>query len=241
MRVRTAALLCSVVVWLGLGSSCERGDEFSEAPAARAPEEPLGAGAAARDPGTSGSQARGEVPPGHPPVGGTMEASGGTRAGAGGGREPDSADVPVEWEVPSGWERQPPSSQMRAAEYRIPGPTEAEPATLAVFHFPSGGGSVERNIDRWAGQFETGDGAADPETGERTVRGLTVHTVELSGTYDPGMGMGADGPEPNRKMLGAIVEVGSGSVVFKMVGPRATVRSQSDAFDAFISSLKPGD
>ena len=69
--------------------------------------------------------------------------------------------------VPAGWRSGQPSSPMRKAELRVPGPEgtgAAGEAIITVFHFgPGQGGTVQQNIDRWFGQFDgdnDGKGAA---------------------------------------------------------------------------------
>lgn len=234
MSSRNTVLSAIAVALVVFGVSCKQGDEFDEASTARAPDEPLATQGSNRP--TGRDRSKGQVPPGHPPVSGEVE-----KGSTGGGSAADSPNtMPVDWETPSSWKSEEPSSDMRKAQYRIPGPEGGSAATLAVFHFPSGGGGVEQNIQRWSGQFKSDGGAAEPETEERTVRGLKVHTVELSGTYNPGVGMGAGEPKDDHMMLGAIVETGGGVVVFKMVGPAETVRDTTEAFDQFVSSLKPG-
>ena len=55
---------------------------------------------------------------------------------------------------------------MRVVQYSLPGSEDAEAASLVVYHFEGSGGTVEQNIDRWAGQFESEDG----EPGAGTLR-----------------------------------------------------------------------
>ena len=59
--------------------------------------------------------------------------------------------------VPEGWQRVPPSSSMRIAEYAASSPESGEGATLAVFK--GNMGPVEANVRRWFGQFTRADGS----------------------------------------------------------------------------------
>lgn len=128
---------------------------------------------------------------------------------------------------------------MRAAEFGIEGEPLSE---LAVFYFgPDQGGGVEANMARWIGQFKQADGSdAVAKRGERTVKDITIATVETTGNY--GGGMAAPGAPPpaaitEAAMLGAIAKGPQGSVFFKLVGPRASVESARSAFDQMLESL----
>ena len=46
---------------------------------------------------------------------------------------------------------------------------------------PGQGGPVDANLKRWIGQVEGGENSA--KTAKRTVHGLTVSTVDVSGNY----------------------------------------------------------
>ncbi len=94
-------------------------------------------------------------------------------------------------------------------------------------------------MNRWIGQFQS-KGAANRD--QRTVHGLKVTTVDVSGAYT---GMGGPRaksdapPKPNYSLLGAIVEGPQGSVFFKLTGPAKTVAQDQAAFEKLIASLQP--
>jgi hypothetical protein len=103
------------------------------------------------------------------------------------------------------------------------------------------GGSTDANIERWRGQFAS---AADqaPKRTEKTVRGLKVTIVELSGTYTPvGMMPGASPgePHPGWALLAAIVETPGTPYFFKLVGPLSAIRAARPKFDSLIASITP--
>jgi len=129
---------------------------------------------------------------------------------------------------------------MRAAEYGLASDAQSE---LAVFYFGSDqGGTVEANMSRWISQFKQPDGSeAAAKRGERSVHGMSVSTVEATGTYNGGMGApGAPPPAAitEAMLLGAIAKGPQGSVFFKLVGPRASVEAARTAFDQLIESLQ---
>lgn len=169
------------------------------------------------------------LPPGHPPVG----ASGGMpRARV----APPTADEPgvLTWTAPEGWQTAPNPSTMRLATYRIAHVgKDTEDAELSVSR---AGGGTDANIQRWVGQF---DDAGKDTRATRTVRGLKVTTVEVSGSYQGGGMMGGAAKKTGWSLLGAIVETQGSSYFFKMVGPTATVQSARGAFNKMLDSIAP--
>jgi hypothetical protein len=243
--------LVSVAIAVIAGLAGCKSDEFADAPKAEAPEE---APAEARQPrpgGPGGQPGRGggseSLPSDHPPIGGARGSQDGRRgAGSAPSRSPSpgsapggsGGNLPVEWESPEAWEEVQPSSSMRKAQYRLPGSDGAAPASLAVYYFGAQkGGSVQANIDRWTGQFKGGAEAA--ETTQRKVEEMTVHMVDVAGTFNPGTGMGSGGPKEDHRMLAAIVETGQGPVFFKLVGPEETVGEHESEFESLVESFQP--
>ena len=142
----------------------------------------------------------------------------------------------VRWTAPARW-KSAGSKPMRAATYTIPGATPADDGECGVFYFGANqGGGVEENLQRWAGQFE---GASTPKKSERTVSGMKVHLISLSGTYlaPSGPMMQSQGKKPGWSLTGAIVEAPEGNVFFKCVGPTATIQRAQPEFDELVKSL----
>ena len=110
---------------------------------------------------------------------------------------------------------------------------------MTVFYFGSGqGGTVEDNLHRWQGQFES-TGTPPPDEA-RTSHGLTVHITARQGRYT-GMAMpgaGAATSHDDWALLGAIVETPEGPWFFKMTGPRATVEGARRGFDDLVASFQ---
>lgn len=151
----------------------------------------------------------------------------------------------VTWTAPTQWKTGEPRA-MRVVTYKIAAAKgDTEDAECAVHFFGEGqGGAVDLNLQRWMGQFEQPDGkkSADvAKTQKKTVNGLSVTLVDVSGTYT-----GAGGPmsmtppvkKPGYRLLGAIVEGPQGSVFFKLTGPAKTVAAAKAEFDKLIGSLK---
>ena len=126
---------------------------------------------------------------------------------------------------------------MRAASYTIPAVPGAEAGGCGVFYFGNGqGGGVDENLARWAGQFE---GGSAPRKSERTVNGLKVHLIGVSGTYlaPSGPMMQSQGKKPGWSLSGAIVEGPKGLVFFKCVGPSATIQKAQPDIEELLKSL----
>ncbi|MAQ13815.1 MAG: hypothetical protein CMN30_03360 [Sandaracinus sp.] len=145
----------------------------------------------------------------------------------------------IKWTVEEPLTYRAPSRPMRNAEYVVDeGATEA---VLTVFHFPGMGGSIDENISRWTAQFKTADGApvTDADTQTRTVGGLQVTTVDVTGTFASSMGMGGGEPQADSRLLGAIVDGPEGPIFFKLLGPADTVGTAEAAFGALVDSIEP--
>jgi hypothetical protein len=144
----------------------------------------------------------------------------------------------VNWTAPALWKEQAPR-QMRAATYTVPAaPGDAEAGECGVYYFGKGqGGDAEANIARWTGQFE---GGPKPVRSTRSVSGMTIQIVEISGTYlaPSGPMMQSQGKKAGYSLVGAIVPAPEGSVFFKLTGPSKTVSAARAAFDALIASIK---
>lgn len=143
----------------------------------------------------------------------------------------------VHWQTPEVLVSREPAMRMRAAEYAM-GEGDAE-AVLTVYHFPGMGGSIQDNVDRWVGQFQGPDGSpAASEVETKTVGGLDVTVVDVSGTFESGMPMGGQqGPQGGQRLLGAIVAGPNGPVFFKFLGPATTVAEGETAFSALVDSF----
>jgi hypothetical protein len=159
------------------------------------------------------------------------------------GEMPPSAQAPTEgqaegsidFDVPKSWQSQPPSSGMRVAQAVIPGP--GGPGELAVFYFgPGGGGSVDANIQRWIEQMESPE-QPKPETFE--ANGYRVTWIDVRGTLKPSMmGAGPTTPQPDSRLLGAVVEGPGGPWFFKATGPDTTLTPERDAFIGMLKSVR---
>jgi hypothetical protein len=140
--------------------------------------------------------------------------------------------------LPAGWQKQPPKSEMRAFEARIPGP--GGDAEFAVFFFGEGkGGDTRSNIQRWIDQIEFAPGS-DTDREEFAANGMTVFWVNFNGTLKPNpMDPTIQERRPNSRLLAAVIEGPRGPWFFKAVGPDATLKPQRDTFLGMLESARP--
>jgi len=104
---------------------------------------------------------------------------------------------------------------MRAATYTVtPASAGQDTAECIVNYFgPGQGGSVDANIERWKSQVQGASGKPAPaKVAERKVRGLTITTVDASGTYSGMGGPTAAAPAiaARRDMRGGVRAAGIG-------------------------------
>ena len=147
----------------------------------------------------------------------------------------------LKWTAPAGWKNLG-AQIMRAAVYNVSAaPGDKESAECVVYFFGQGqGGPVEANIERWKGQFTTPDGKPAPANiATRTVNGLAVTTIDISGAYS---GMG--GPlaqtqsvSQGYRLLGAILVNPGGNIFLKFAGPAKTVAANRQKFEQLLASF----
>lgn len=146
--------------------------------------------------------------------------------------------------APQGWQKQPVASSMRVAEFVLPrADGDIEDAQLVIYYFGGSGGSVEANLQRWVGQMQQPDGkpssaVATRET--RTVNGLSVTLLDVSGTYVAETAPGSTDRhnKPNFRLRAGVVETANGPYFLKLTGPAKTIAKWDRAFNQFVASLK---
>ena len=186
-------------------------------------------------------QAAQQLPPDHPPLDSSRPESVIAPPPTGSG----TGAAELRWTVPKGWVGETPSSAMRRAQYRVPGP--GGDGECVVFYFgPGQGGDAMANAVRWANQFSQPDGRPSREamsTEQIEVGGVPVLLSEVTGTYSGGMTMmtGTSQELADHMLLGAIAEGGDANWFFKFTGPAATLEQQRDSFRSMIESLTRGE
>lgn len=123
----------------------------------------------------------------------------------------------ITFELPSGWSQNPSPRQGRMLEFRA---GEAEVTVMQV------GGGVAANVNRWRGQV----GMPELPDAEAEALALPMSVMKGDGRYVELIG-------PERGILCAFVQEGTGAIFFKLTGPAAVAVEQREPFKAFIASL----
>lgn len=153
----------------------------------------------------------------------------------------------IRFALPATWEREQSASSMRAFQFRIPsGDPAIDPGEFVVFYFgPSGGGSAEDNIRRWASQVVPpgGEDPMDVATIETTEQnGLNMSSVYVEGTYTPtAMGPMAPAPDPkeNQAVMGVIIEGGpEGPLYLRFTGPKEVIKGNGTSIATILSTME---
>jgi hypothetical protein len=109
------------------------------------------------------------------------------------------------------------------------------------------GGSVDANIDRWLGQFQTENGeklTKDKAKVEKLkIGGQDAVIVDMSGTYldKPGGPFAPGAPVERKKyrmLAGVVMTKQLGNYFFKFYGPEKTVEANENAFKKMLESLE---
>jgi hypothetical protein len=149
----------------------------------------------------------------------------------------------VRWTPPAGWTSEG-ARPMRAATYAVAAAAgDTMDAECGVYFFGAGqGGSVDANLERWAGQFTGAGGApAKPQIAKRLVHGVPVTTIDVSGSYSGLGGPVASGVHTvaGYRLLGAIVQGPGGNIFVKFTGPAKTVGGNQQKFEQLLASFQP--
>jgi hypothetical protein len=182
-----------------------------------------------------------ELPAGHPPLSAAPTADSVIAPPPPGS---GTGETGLVWTAPDSWVAETPSSSMRRAQYRVPGP--GGDGELVVFYFgPGQGGDAMSNAVRWANQFRQPDGRPSQEamkSEQIQVGDVQVLLTEVTGIYSGGMTMmgGQSADLPDHMLLGAIAQGGDANWFFKLTGPAATLEAQRAGFRAMIESLRRG-
>lgn len=155
-----------------------------------------------------------------------------------------SAAAELTFEPPAGWRAAGPASSMRVAQFVLPRATpDAQDAEVIVYYFGGSGGTVDANIERWIGQMQQPDGRPSSRVAKRTTRtinGLTVSEVDVSGTYVAEVAPGSSRRHnrPNFRLRAAVVQTPGGPYFVKVTGPARTVAQSEKGYEQFLASLR---
>lgn len=175
---------------------------------------------------------------------GTVTGSGGVQ-GTVAGSSAQNPNATLSFKAPDGWITEQPTSNMRAAQYKLPRASgDTEDASLVLYYFGQGqGGATQANIDRWIGQMKQPDGSDSKDKAKSetlTVNGLQVTMVDVTGTYSAEMSPGSGNftSNSNYRLRAAVIETPKGSYFAKLTGPEKTVAQWDHAFRDYINSFQ---
>ncbi len=132
-------------------------------------------------------------------------------------------------QIPAGWVKGRPSSNLRLAQYDIPaGKAGVEAAEYVVF--PPFGGSVKQNVERWIGQFDAQGRSVRIRKGTSPQGEYVI--AELTGTYKKPVGppiRRQTEDAENYAMLAIMLTVkDAGNYFIKVTGPVVVVMKAAD-------------
>ncbi len=141
---------------------------------------------------------------------------------------------------PASWVWTKPSVQFRTLQYAVAGDGDStQSADFIVSVFLAGdGGPLEANIERWRSQFRVGDKPPDAVRSSKTLGPLQIELIELAGEY---LAMGAVAPRADYLQLAAIIQANGRNVFFRLVGPKATVEANREAFMTLVDGIIPAN
>lgn len=142
--------------------------------------------------------------------------------------------------VPTDWQSEMPTSDMRVAQFVLPGADGAGDASLVIYDFgPGQGGTTLDNINRWRGQVTDGDRVpVTPIIVEANVAGMSITKVEATGRYSSGMQGDGEVHADTTVINVQLIKSPEQSVFFKLVGPKETVAAHRAGFEAMLGSIK---
>ncbi|MBI3828143.1 MAG: hypothetical protein HY291_01415 [Planctomycetes bacterium] len=140
--------------------------------------------------------------------------------------------------MPKAWASEEPENKMRTYQAKVPKQGEdKEDAQLQIFKM-NGAGGAEETLKRWQTNQWGGQDSMEERREVKTKLGGEATVATFSGTYTA-MDFSPDKKEAkeNFMMLGAIVPTSEGTFYIKLVGPRATIEANRDAFETMIKSF----
>ncbi|WP_428940784.1 hypothetical protein [Fontivita pretiosa] len=170
----------------------------------------------------------GELPPGHPPIGGAAPSTAAATPQLPQGHPPIAALAAasdIRYDLPQGWIKDDPKP-LRHVSFTVAGPGGQAAEMIVSKLEAAGAGTYLDNINRWRGQVGLPPiKQGDPQPVEQlTVGGADAAKYDLVG--------------PNKRMLVAVVAKGPDLWFFKFSGPTKLIDQHEPAFDRFLNSVQ---
>lgn len=137
--------------------------------------------------------------------------------------------------APPNWKRTKPGSSYYLAEFALPHAENDTTDGRVTVSF--GSGSMDANIDVFAGEFESV--SQDPKQETKDIAGLQVTFVDIAGAYTNQHAQSAPAvPLPGYRMILAVIPVGGQLCFVKAVGPQQTIAANVEGIDTFVRSVQ---
>ena len=134
--------------------------------------------------------------------------------------------APFSWTLPTGWKVEPVSG-MRVASFSTPGKGD-----VSVVNLPGSGGDLKGNLNRWRGQV-----GLPPIEDEQAIQ-KSFGVLDLKDRKAMMLELFAPSGQPDRAMRVALLEKDGVVWFFKLAGTQAVVKTQQQAFESFLTSLR---
>jgi hypothetical protein len=149
----------------------------------------------------------------------------------------------LRFSVPAIWRRVPGTSDAQAARFRLPAaPGDvADTDVVLLGRVDAKPGVADDQVERWNARFTEPDSRPAKATGavlHRTIDGLAVTRLDVSGTYVGSGGGSVQAGVSRYRLLGAVVVADADAWVFEILGPNSTVGAARADFDALLLSLE---
>jgi hypothetical protein len=168
--------------------------------------------------------AQAELPPSHPPIGGTAAPLLASGDSAGGSGKPN-------WQVPSGWQEVQ-AGPFLVAKFNVTGDNGAQ-AAVNISMSAGDGGGLAGNVNRWRRQL----GLSDMPDAEVTKAVTSIDTSAGKATL---IEMSGVDPKTNQKarLIGAVLPQPGQTWFYKLMGNESVVEREKNAFMKFVETAK---
>jgi hypothetical protein len=146
-----------------------------------------------------------------------------TAAGTGKAPAMAAAQQPLQYTVPSGWEKGDTRGGQRVAAFNV----DSGKAEVTVTSFSGNLGGLLANVIRWRGQVEL------PPIDDNELPRI-AQPIEVGGEK----GNYVDVAGPQKRILGVLVKHEDQTWAFKMLGPVDLVGKHKSEFEAFVKSVR---
>jgi hypothetical protein len=140
------------------------------------------------------------------------------------------AQTPFKYEAPKEWVSKPPPDQITAVQFELE--SKGQIAFVTLTRLGGEGGGLAFNIKRWRGQVmlpEVPEQELVKSVGSLKVAGVPAYYADLDNPK---------GPAAKNRILGVVVPLGQETWFVKMIGPRAWVGQNKNAFETFLKSFQ---